>query len=135
MQVEVGTALQYKGRNYICIAIEQISLEELAREDSASAKQWMLAGENVRCLEQAICEFSSGDIIHKTGERITLECPGVDLQYIWTSYTIKQKEKTSGLTGNEGSVGQSTGDKVEGSGQRDTSGEGVGQESVSEVGT
>lgn len=135
MQVDVGTALTYRGRNYICIAIEQFDLIELAKEDSNSMKTWLHSGDNVKVLEQSICDFNAGDIIHKVGERLTLECPGVDIQFLWVKYTITLKgDENDGINRIETPHRESTDNQAESTRLGDSSREGDGEESVGEAG-
>jgi hypothetical protein len=107
MEINVGTALNYKGRSYICISVEKIDVEEIAKEDSASLRNYYASTENVRVLQMEIDIFHIGDIIHRVGERITLECPGVDVQFVYTIVRITKKEDLSNeLFGTEGSIGE-----------------------------
>ncbi len=129
MLLEVGGALSYRGRHYICIAEEKFDRKELAKEDSVSMLLYLKAGDNVKHLDFQCDEFLAGDVITHRGERITLECPGVDLQFIWTSlYIRKENKEDAEHTGFEGDVEQSAGNKVEGTGDRDQGGESARKE-------
>jgi len=127
MEVNVGTALNYKGRSYICIAVEKIDVEEIAKEDSASLRNYYATTENVRVLQMEIDIFQVGDIIHRTGERITLECPGVDVQFVYTAVRITKKEDLNNEEQRaENRVGQSSDYQAESPRPGDSSGEGNG---------
>ncbi len=136
MEINVGSALVYKGRNYICIAVEQINIEEIAKEDSASQRNYYTTTENVRVLAMEIDIFHVGDITHKVAERITLECPGVDIVFIYTKVKITKKENTSdGEHGVENGVGKGSDNQAEGPRAGDSGREGAGTPSASEVGS
>lgn len=137
MVVNVGTALYLKGRNYICIEIQQIDTTHIAKEDYATMKTWLFSGANVQYIQHDHCDFTAGDIIHHTGERLQLECPGVDLLFIWTRSKIekveKEKETNDEQLGIEDKSGKSTDNQIEGAGERDTSREGDGKKDPGQV--
>lgn len=134
MEVSVGVAISYKGRSYICIKEEIFNITELAKEDSTTMRSWLYAGENVRCLDSHIDEFSTGDVIHITGERIVLEAPGTGLEFIWTKHSITKKESTHGKQGSEDNTEQGAGHKVESIRRGDQGGEGDGEEGAGQAG-
>lgn len=136
MQVTVGTVIGYRGNNYICVSTEIIDIYSLAKEDSATIKQWTLAGENVKHLDLQVEDFEQGDTIHTTGERIQLESPGVDMQFIWTRHRIEKvikEEINDGQQGSEGASGESPSGEVESVGRGDKSGQGTGEKAPGEV--
>ena len=123
MQLNVGEALNYKGRHYICIKEEKIDILELAKEDSVSMLLYLKAGDNVKHLDFHCDEFKSGEIIRKTGERVILECPGVDVQFIYTHFEIR-KENKDGIEGATSTDVEASDHEAEGLRVGDTSGEG-----------
>lgn len=136
MQIDVGSVLTMKGRNYICICIEQFDQSELAKEDSETRKQWLFGSENVKWLAKEVDDFVAGDTIHITGERITLECPGIDLQFIWTKYKLANKSKETAnerISGVESNLGQGPGAEVESIGSGDPGGKGDGETCAGQI--
>ena len=137
MQVNIGSALTIKGQNFICIEIEQINKQQLAKEPSSGIQQWVKAGVNVRHLDTEIEDFEAGDAIEWKGERLMLECPGVDLLFIWTSLRIaKLKEEITEDEQRrvEGNVDEGAGAEIEEPRGGTQGGEGHGEESVGEIG-
>lgn len=136
MQVEVGSAISYRSRNYIVISIEKINIEEIAKEDSLSFRTYFQSTENVRCIKFESSIFQVGDIIQRVGERITLECPGVDIQFIWTTIEITRKGdlEEDAQQRVEDELGKSGDHPAQSVGERDPSGEGDGEKNTSEVG-
>lgn len=138
MVVNVGTALYLKGRNYICIEIQQIDTTHIAKEDYATMKTWLFSGANVQYIQHDHCDFTAGDIIHHTGERLQLECPGVDLLFIWTRSKIEKVEKEKEINDEqfrvEDKLGESADNQIEGSGVGDSGRKGDGKKDSGEVG-
>ncbi len=90
MQITVGQALVYKGRQFVIMRIDTHSTVCFANCDSETLRSQQQTPENVRHMDMQISEFKESDIIVIEVEVIELTDPGKHIELIYNKFHAKR---------------------------------------------